>query len=211
MKKAFLILIIIPISFFSTAQIKAVTENGDEVILHDSGQWSYIDKEIISNKKIPISSKVFTRDKESKFLVKSSKFNVGTYLNAKKWSFKKADTGEASEYSFELKDEDLYAMMITEKIEIELEQMRSIALINAKSVAPDVKITNEEYRNVNGLKVLHLQMEGTIQGIKFIYYGYYYSNKNGTVQFMAYTSQNLLKTYLPEIELLLNGFIEINN
>jgi len=55
-----------------------------------------------------------------------------------------------------------------------------------------------------------LQMDGSTTGIKFTYYGYYFSNTNGTVQCITYTSQNLLESYKPESEKLLNGFVEIN-
>ena len=34
--------------------------------------------------------------------------------------------------------------------------------------------------------------------------------KHGTVQFLTYTSQNLLDSYRPEIENLLNGLAEID-
>ena len=97
-------------------------------------------------------------------------------------------------------------MMITEKVEIPIESFKSIALENGRSVAPDLKIIKEEYRNVNGLTVLMLQMNGSIQGIKVSYFGYYYSNENGSVQFITYTAQNLLKDYMPDCENLLNGF-----
>lgn len=60
-----------------------------------------------------------------------------------------------------------------------------------------------------GVKVLLLQMNGTMQGIRFSYYGYYFSNSNGTVQFVTYTSTNLITSYLPKIELLLNGIVEL--
>jgi len=48
-------------------------------------------------------------------------------------------------------------MIITEKVEIPLKSLKNIALVNVKSVAPDVSVVMEEYRNVNGLKVLCLQ------------------------------------------------------
>lgn len=101
-------------------------------------------------------------------------------------------------------------MILSEKIEIPLETLKSIAVENAKSVAPDLSIVKEEYRTVNGLKLLLMQMNGTMQGVKFSYYGYYYSNNQGTVQFITYTSQNLMDSYIPEIEKLLNGIVEIN-
>jgi hypothetical protein len=54
-----------------------------------------------------------------------------------------------------------------------------------------------------------LQMTGTIQGIKFTYFGYYYSNANGTIQFLTYTSDNLFSSYQKDIEEFLNGLVEI--
>ena len=87
--------------------------------------------------------------------------------------------------------------------------MKSIAFENAKSAAPDIRIVDEEYRIVNGTKVLMIQMSGTIQGIKFTYYGYYYSNENGTIQLLTYTATNLLKEYNQDIEAFLNGLVEL--
>ena len=72
-----------------------------------------------------------------------------------------------------------------------------------------MKIIKEEYRTINGVKVIMMQMPGTIQGIKFTYYSYYYSNSNGSVQFLTYTSQNLFETYKKKMEDLLNGLVEL--
>ena len=52
-----------------------------------------------------------------------------------------------------------------------------------------------------------MQMDGTIQGIKFTYYGYYFSSPNGTIQLLTYTSSNLLNEYKKEFEDFLNGFV----
>ena len=48
-------------------------------------------------------------------------------------------------------------------------------------------------------------MDGTIQGIKFSYFGYYYSDKSGSTQLLAYTASNLADKYKIEIENFLNG------
>jgi hypothetical protein len=103
----------------------------------------------------------------------------------------------------------LYGMVIAEKMEIPLETLKKIAIDNGRKSAPDLVIQNEEYRTVNGLRVLHLQMAGTMQGIKFFYYGYYFSNESGTVQFVTYSAQNLLGTFKSDIEELLNGLVEL--
>lgn len=210
MKKTTLVLISLMIFSLIQAQQKAVTEAGEEVILYDDGTWAYLNEDLITQLEIPTNEEKFVKDEKSTFLLKSNNVNIGFHLNPKLWSFKKAIENPDAEYELQLKGEDLYGMIISEKVEIPLETLRSIAIENGKSVAPDLKIMKEEYRTVNGLKLLLLQMNGTMQGIKFSYYGYYYSNTNGTVQFITYTSQNLLNSYIPEIENLLNGIIEIN-
>ncbi len=209
MKKTLLLIFTLFFINLTQAQQKAITETGEEVILYDDGTWKYQDEKDAIEKEIPTNSSKFTKAAEASFLLKSTKTNIGVYLNPKTWSFKKSGEEEESEFDLELKGGDLYGMIITEKVEIPLVSLKSIALENAKAVAPDAKIVNEEYRTVNGIKVLFLEMNGTLQGIKFSYYGYYYSSPNGTVQFITYTSQSLQSSYKAEREKLLNGLIEI--
>ena len=190
------------------AQLKAVTENGDEVTLYDDGSWSY-NEEQIEPLAIRTNNQSFEKDKSATFLVKSKRNTFGFWNDPKLWTLSKSGANEDVEYFLQMKDEDLYAMLISEKIEIPVENLREIAFQNAKNVASDLKIVDEEYRKVNGLDVLMLQMDGTIQGIKFSYYGYYYSNSEGTVQFVTYTAQNLLKGYKDDCEKLLNGLVSL--
>jgi hypothetical protein len=208
MKKLFLIPVISLLCISVNAQKKAITETGEEVILFDDGTWEYENGEAQVETTIPTNSKVFEKNKTSSFLLKSKKLNVGVWLNPKKWSFQKATDNPVAEYQFQLRNSDLYGMIITEQVEVPLETLRAIAVENGKAAAPDLKIVKEEYRTVNGIKVLLLQMNGTTQGIKFSYYGYYYSNENGSVQFITYTSQKLIQTYFDECETLLNGLVE---
>ena len=210
MKKITLVLFGLLTVSLIQAQQKAVTETGEEVILYDDGTWIYQDENQLTDKEIPTNPNKFEKDEESTFLLKSNNLNVGFWLNPKIWSFKKAVENPDAEYELQLKDGDLYGMIITEKVEIPLENLKLIAIENGKAVAPDFKIVKEEYRNVNGLKVLNLQLNGTMQGVKFTYYGYYYSNENGTVQFITYTSQNLMESFKPVSDKLLNGIVEIN-
>lgn len=194
-----------------SAQQKAVTETGEEVVLFDNGTWEYQNKDYLKETEIPTNSTVFKKDDDySTFLLKSNITNVGFHLNPKVWSFKKATDNADAEYELQLKEGDLYGLVISEKVEIPLLTLKSVAFETARSSAPDLKIIKEEYRIVNGIKVLLLQMNGTIQGIKFSYYGYYFSNAGGTTQFLTYTSQNLLEGYKEECEKLLNGLVEIN-
>lgn len=209
MKKLIFTILALSCSGVLSAQIRAITENGEEVVLFENGQWEYTESgEVVDEEEIPMNPIKFTRPVTSTFLLKSTKFNVGTYLDSKKWSIEKGKGDDAYEYQLTLNQGDLYAMMITEQVEIPLDALKEIALENARDVAPDVYVVKEEYRTVNGLKVLVLQMNGTLSGIKFSYYGYYFSSEKGTIQFIGYTSQNLLPKYQKTIEDLLNGLVQ---
>ena len=194
----------------SYTQIKAVTESGDEVVLFDDNTWKYIDDSLSEAKEIPTNNFKFRKDRKATFLVKSKRIDIGIWLNTKEWSFKKAKSNEAAELTFELKNGDLYAMIISEKAQIPLLSLRELAISNAKEVAPDVKIDSEEYRTINGTKILMLQMSGTTQGVKFKYYSYYYSSSKGVAQIVTYTALNLFEDYKDKMERLLNGFMELN-
>jgi len=190
------------------AQKKAVTENGEEVLLSDDGTWKYLNDSLKTDTAtIPTNPITFSKGTSSTFLLKSTKFNVGIWLDPKKWTFGKGVNNEAAEYELNLKNGDLYAMLITENMEIPLKTLKEAAIKNATDAAPDLKLVKEEYRTVNKNKVSLLEMNGTAKGIKFTYYGYYYSNARGTLQFVSYTSQNLFSKFQTDIEGLLNGLV----
>jgi len=208
--KIFFASLFILVSLFASAQIHALTETGDEVILYNDGTWAYISDSLNLPTEIPVNTTLFERDKKSTFLVKSKKVNVGVWLDPKKWSFTRETEEGAAEFKLERKGEDLYAMMITEKVEIALEDLKSIALQNARSAAPDISLINEEFRTVNGNQVLMMQMEGSIKGMHFTYFGYYFSAEGTTVQFLTYTVSDLFEQYYNDMEQLINGFVAIN-
>ncbi|GGG40675.1 hypothetical protein GCM10011344_46920 [Dokdonia pacifica] len=191
------------------AQQKAVTELGEEVLLYQNGTWKYANVEDEIAKDTPVNPDPFVKDEDATFLLKSKVTNVGVWLDPTEWSFQKSKDNPEAEYELQLKGEDLYGMIITEKLEIPIENLKEIALENGRDAAPDLEVIQEEYRTVNDQKVLFLQLNGTLQGIKFTYYGYYYSSPTGTVQFITYTSQGLLKSYIEDCEKILNGFVRL--
>ncbi len=207
MKKLTIILLAALFPFLCLAEQKAITDTGDEVILYDDGTWSYINKETGAKKSIPTNDLEFNKGENLTFLLKSKKNDVGLWINPKKWSFKKSASNEDAEYELQLKGQDLYGMIITEKMSIPLETLVDVALENARGVAPDIAVVHKEYRMVNGNKVIQMQMNGTLQGIKVVYFGYYFSNEKGSTQVLAYTSQGLFEGFRKETVDYLNGFI----
>jgi hypothetical protein len=93
---------------------------------------------------------------------------------------------------------------------IPLETLRTIALSNAQKAAADAKETSAEYRTVNKKRVLCLQFSGTIQGMKFKYLGYYYSNNKGTIQLLTFTTEQFFDDLQKDFETFLNGLVELD-
>ena len=132
-------LILISVQFL-TAQISAVTETGDEVILYEDGTWKYLNDSIIENAEIPVNEKEFLKSKKSTFLVKSKKLNVGIWINPKNWSFTKGIENDAFEYQFRKKGDDLYAMLISEKMQIPIETLKGVDT----TTTPEVHYSSDE-------------------------------------------------------------------
>jgi hypothetical protein len=211
MKKFILLVGLVLASIASKAQLTAVTETGNLVILYDNGTWTYMHKDSINSNEVPVNSASISINPNSLFLLKSTRINMGSYVDTTKWTIKRLDDGEAAEFEINNMESGLYGMLITEKLNLPLESLANIAMDNAKTAAPDVQVIDKQYRTVNGLKVLMMHMTGTIQGIKFSYYGYYYASPAGATQFLVYSSEEIVKQHIPDIEELLNGLVELNN
>ena len=185
---------------------RAVTDKGEIVILHSNGTWKYENATTIKNSEIKTNKASFKKDSKATFCVKSMKNKSQFWIDPKKWMFKKGNDTNGHEYKFRLKGTDVYGAAITERVKINKEYLTKIALQNAKEVSPDIKILNQEFRVVNGNKVIYMEMMGTIAGTKIKYIGYYYSDSSGTTQYITYTGANIADQYKIEIEKFLNGF-----
>ena len=199
-------IIFIFISMYSFSQIEAVTNEGKEVLLSENGTWTYKNDNDLNNSNVTtVNNKSFKKHEKSTFNVKLAKVPLGIYINPLKWSFTKDVNNPDAEYFFQLKGEDLYAQVITEKVIVPLENLTNMALSNFLNAAPNAKIVEKEYRNVNGLNVIMMRMEVTTEGVDLVFTGYYYSDENGTSQLVTWTSKNLFDLYLEDMEILVNG------
>jgi hypothetical protein len=194
-------------TFNVIAAQKAVTEEGNIVILNGDETWLYEDDRDSSEIEIKTNPTFFKKPTNSNFVLKSTRNNSAFALNTKEWTFVKSKSDEKGiEYNLNLKAGDLYGMVITERIEIDLEKLAELAIKNAKEADPDVKVVKKEYRVVNGKKLIYMEMIGTIESIKFKYIGYYFSDSSGSSQFVVFAGANFINDYKTEINNLLNGF-----
>jgi hypothetical protein len=125
-------------------------------------------------------------------------------FNPSKW--KEMRSTEGGKRSFRYANGDGYAMVIAERIEIPTDQLRTIALANMRKTGGEIRVVDEQRRNVNCTDVLLLQIDVTVQGTPFTYLGYYYGGPAGTVQVITYTGRKRFENYRKEFEEFLNGF-----
>lgn len=202
--KLLLLLILCPA--VAIADRQAVTDEGDIVILKDDGTWEYADSTVIEAVDIDVNPTKFEKDDAAKFRLKSVKTDSEVWLDTKKWAFAKGANDEDAEYTFQIKDGDVYGQLISEQIELDIVTLTTAALDNARSASPGMTVTALEYRTVNDTELLFMKMEGAIQGTNYTFAGYYFSNASGSTQFLTYTGTNLYDKYSEDIESFLNGF-----
>lgn len=208
MKYSLFIAMFVCLSISVVAQKVAITEQGEEVLLYDDGTWKLKNGPYVETE-LSLNDTLFVKDPTATFLVRSKNVEIGVWMNPKKWTFTTKGGNDDVEYFFRRKQSDLYGMLITEKIQAPVLTLKELAVSHAQEVAPDLKVIKEEFRTVNGTQVLMMQMSGTIQGIPISYFGYYYSSPKGSVQFVIYTGQSLFHEYRADIEVLLNGLVEL--
>jgi hypothetical protein len=200
-----LVLICLPPSTVASQQIKATTEDGRQVLLNTDGTWVFIqDQDPVPSKKK--QSNQYFRPKSATVLLKGKRVTYGLWYDSSKWIVDQVIDNASAEYELTHVQGDRYVVIIPERITIPLDTLKMAALANAKKVAPDIEVVQEETRIVNENKILCMKMNATIQGISVSYVNYYYSGKGGAVQLMAYTGQNLFEEYKQDLFDLLNGF-----
>ena len=190
------------------ASQKAFTSTGEIVILNEDGTWQYENQSLSAQatRKLKTNSKKFKTPQKSNFPLKSKINSFGLRMNPAEWGFtKKGAINEEAEYEFRHKKLEIYAMAITESIEIKVENLIEIAIENMKKVGSNVRVVNREYRNVNGVKVIFMEITAVVNGIKATYLGYYHSNSKGSTQLLAFTGTALATKYKQDIFNLLNG------
>ena len=203
---------LILMSDFSTGQEIAVTERGDSVILFANGSWDYYSNYLSEDygeiPEIHMNEASFSKPNASKTKIEGSNGTYEIWYNDKVW--KRVPVGDLNpdaEIALQLKNGDAYAMVIYEEIEIEVVNLSQIALDNAFNVAPDIQMTEREFRVVNNDTLVCMRMEGSTQGMKVGYYSYFLTNPKGSIQFHTFSGHKLIEKYKEEIEDLLNGLV----
>ena len=134
-------------------------------------------------------------------------YNIDVYIDPKKWAAVRVS--DTIEYKFyRAGTYENMGMLISEQNRMSLLDMKSAVLRNASRGGPSgVRLIKEEYRNVNGRKVLFLKFTTLLGGIGFTYWGYYYSSEYGITQLLTFTPTGLSEKNEEDFEDFLNGLV----
>ncbi len=187
---------------FAAGEIEATTSDGRKVILKPDGAWKFSEPAPVAR----AGGGEFTKPSNATKVLKSKKAFYEVWYDPAKWTISSQSNPE-SEFELRHSTGDAFAMSIAERISMPIGSLKQVAINNAKNVAPDLRVVSEGERTVNGAKVLVMRMEGTLSGIHFTYYGYYWAGKAGAVQLVTYTGQNLFNEFQKDFEDILNGLV----
>jgi hypothetical protein len=197
-----LLLLMMAGSAFSQTPIKARTESGKDVILSPDGTWKYATDAAPGAH--TSTAATMTKAANAKAVYKAPHGGFSIWYDETKWAMTpKAD--DEGRIEFRLKRGDGYAVAIIEELGMPSSTLKEIALENAKGAAPDAKLVFEETRTINGKEVLCMKMEGSVKGIPFRYYGYYYGGKAGSIQLLTFTGTQIFSKYEDDFLEFLNG------
>ena len=180
--------------------LTATTEDGRKVILLQDGTWRYSPAGTAISQPDPATYKAPASATEV-FSINNGAASL--HYDPAVWSIKKQEG--PSKTVFVHKSGDAQGMIIAERLEMSQEALKELVFTNARKAATSVEVLHDEKRVVNGSPVLYLSFEPTIQGIVFVFEGYYYAGPAGTIQVISYTGKNLISEYRDVMQGFLNG------
>jgi hypothetical protein len=200
------------VGFYACAQVKGVTEDGNDVILFDDGTWKFVNESDAQTlEKIDENPAVFGKSKDQSALLKSSRLDAGLYYNPKKWRISSQAVGSHIEYFLRDKNAEnpLFGFITTEKLQItDLKSLKNLMLANIQRNVDFFRLKQSEYRTVNGLKVLYLRYAANVKGLDFEYGTYYYLTNSGYCAVVFYSAQSEFEKNAAAAEQFLNGIVK---
>ncbi|MFZ4931139.1 DUF3157 family protein [Chryseobacterium sp. Mn2064] len=194
------------------SQIKAITEDGKEVVLLDDKTWKFVNE---SDEKtletITSNEQLFEKTKESTFLVRSKNMDCGFYYNPKNWKIVKAPISTTFvEYAFtNNSNSNVYAIFGSEIMPVQsLKNLKDILLPMIQRNSDYFKLKKSEYRTINGIKVLHIEYSANTKGIDFEYMSNLYLTNGGYCSISCYTYANQFEALKSEMENFINGIVK---
>jgi len=121
------------------------------------------------------------------------------------WELSSENYNEDAEIEITHKYSDLYALVIAEDIEYDIEELRQIILDNYITNNATAIVLYEGEKEINGKQVHEMVTNVSIEDYIFQYHTYYYSGPEGTIQFVVYYEDYLAEIYNDDVGKMLNS------
>ena len=119
------------------------------------------------------------------------------------WEEQDTDAGGGRQFFNE--SEEILITTIEERFQIPIEAMYEIVLKNAENAGAEVTEIRRGERNINGERMGFLEWRGVFNGFDVTYLGHFYSDAEGTVQVIGWTSSNIFEDRRGALERLASG------
>ncbi|MDX1941133.1 MAG: hypothetical protein SFU99_11310 [Saprospiraceae bacterium] len=213
MKTTFFATLMLVFAYNLTGQIRAITEKGDTILVNKDGTWEYLDADqnvdlqevtavLDTNKQVFVVSPKSTKSLRSELDFFSVKYNADQWERVPEGTL-----NEAAEFAFKIKQSDVYGLVISEEAGFETRSLFDIAVDNMKEAVDEMEILSSEVRKVNGKDCIAATIKTKTKGVNIIFHSYYYSCDKGSIQFTAWSIENVYPKYQGVIEELLNGLL----
>ncbi len=162
------------------------------------------------NNQISTSRDQYRKSSTTDLLIKSKKgVKIGLWIDSSIWKLMDRFFNKDFEFTFTAKKGEIYAAFAAETSQMPLELLKTQTHLANLDLDPKAQILEEEYRWVNGLKVLFVKRQVTIKSITFIFMDYYFSSKQGTVKVVTFSSKTLMEKHQLFCEKMMNGLVKL--
>lgn len=174
--------------------IEAVTRDGRPVTLHTDGTWSYQD----------VSPPRETRPEQASESHRSTTGLCELWYKPAVW--KPGPMGHPSaELSLLHFSGDARAILVAEPLQATRQQLKNLALANARKGDPDARVVQEKTWGRNDRVFLNVRIDLTVKDIPMTLYAFYWTGEKGSVQLIFYTGRNLFGHFESDFNQLFKG------
>jgi len=132
----------------------------------------------------------YTTPKKSSSIIESEKFGYSVNYNPNDYHLIDCNMlNPIADVCFESHDKSVYATIIAESAQADVRQLKGVALSNMYSVTKEVEIGALGFISLNGVEILNMNMEATLQGIDLVYDNYYIAPDWGVLQFLTFCTK----------------------
>lgn len=176
--------------------LRAVVEDGREVILSPDGKWRFDTS--AAGARVSGSRGMQTYQPSAK------KFSVA--YSSDTWDLMPVkDSDSPSKRTFAHKTLPIYAMVISDEIPVSTAAVKNVILANARASGAEPNVLFDKPVDISGNAVGSIRFAVAPKGVEFEFAAYYFGSPEGNVQVSCYTAQSLFSKYENECKKFMDG------